>query len=40
MLGAALALIHRPHRTVTTAGRGSEQLAPVAEDNVLVGAGR
>ncbi|MGW1748804.1 phosphatase PAP2 family protein [Streptomyces sp. NPDC002092] len=41
MLGAALALIHRPHRTVTTAGRGSENLpAPVADDHVLVGAGR
>ncbi|MCH5670646.1 phosphatase PAP2 family protein [Streptomyces gilvus] len=40
MLGAALALVPRPHRTTTTAGRGTEQLAPVAEDNVLVGAGR
>jgi hypothetical protein len=41
MLGAALALIQRPQRTAGTAGLGSEQLAaPVAEDNVLVGAGR
>ena len=41
MLGGALALIRRPHRTVTTAGRGSEKLAaPVADDHVLVGAGR
>ncbi|MCI3270883.1 phosphatase PAP2 family protein [Streptomyces cylindrosporus] len=41
MLGAALALIHRPHRTVSTAGRAGERLTPVAEDaNVLVGAGR
>jgi hypothetical protein len=39
MLGGALALIHRPQRTVSTAGRGSEQLAP-AEEKVLVGAGR
>jgi hypothetical protein len=40
MLAAALALIPRPHRTVSTAGRGSEKLAPVADNHVLVGAGR
>ena len=40
MLGAALALIPRPQRTVTTAGRGGEKLAPVADDKILVGAGR
>ena len=43
MLGVALALIHRPHRTVSTAGRGSGRLAPAArkhDDKVLVGAGR
>ncbi|SEE35639.1 phosphatase PAP2 family protein [Streptomyces sp. KS_5] len=40
MLGVALALIHRPHRTVSTAGRGSIRLAPVAEDKILVRAGR
>ncbi|MFF4799461.1 phosphatase PAP2 family protein [Streptomyces sp. NPDC001351] len=41
MLGATLALTHRPHRTVTTAGRGSAKLAaPVSDDHVLVGAGR
>jgi hypothetical protein len=46
MLGVALALIHPPHRTATTAGRGRERLAPVAgdagtaEDKILVGAGR
>jgi hypothetical protein len=39
MLGGALALIHRPQRTVSTAGRSSERLAP-AEEKVLVGAGR
>jgi hypothetical protein len=39
MLGAALALIHRPQRTVSTAGRGGERLAP-ADEKVLVGAGR
>ncbi|MGW1005601.1 phosphatase PAP2 family protein [Streptomyces sp. NPDC002520] len=38
MLGAALALIHPPHRTTTTAGRGTRQLAP--KESVLVGAGR
>ncbi|MGY6026939.1 phosphatase PAP2 family protein [Streptomyces spinosirectus] len=48
MLGIALALVHRPHRTVSTAGRGSGRLAPAAGnpaaestgDKVLVGAGR
>ncbi|MEU6351446.1 phosphatase PAP2 family protein [Streptomyces sp. NPDC047072] len=39
MLGVALAVIHRPVRTVTTAGRTQEALAP-ADENVLVGAGR
>jgi len=39
MLGVALALIHPPHRTATTAGRGQAQLAP-EEQPVLVGAGR
>jgi hypothetical protein len=39
MLGVALALIHRPRRTATTAGRAQESLAP-AEEKVLVGAGR
>ncbi|MFJ3669867.1 phosphatase PAP2 family protein [Streptomyces sp. NPDC090106] len=39
MLGIALALIHPPHRTATTAGRAGGQLAPT-EENVLVGAGR
>jgi hypothetical protein len=39
MLGIALAVIHLPHRTETTAGRVQENLAP-AEENVLVGAGR
>jgi len=29
-----------PRRTVTTAGRGSEKLAPVADDKILAGAGR
>jgi hypothetical protein len=52
MLGLALALIHRPHRTAGTAGRGSGKPAPAdenaanaanaanADDKVLVGAGR
>jgi hypothetical protein len=41
MLGVALALIHPPHRTVSTAGRGSRRLAQVGGENkVLVGAGR
>ncbi|KOG29228.1 phosphatase PAP2 family protein [Streptomyces resistomycificus] len=39
MLGVALAVIHPPHRTATTAGRGQETLAP-ADEQVLVGAGR
>ncbi|MFG2885198.1 phosphatase PAP2 family protein [Streptomyces sp. NPDC048297] len=38
MLGVALALIHPPHRTRTTAGRGTRHLAP--KESVLVGAGR
>jgi hypothetical protein len=41
LLGIALAVIHLPHRTETTAGRGTEQLVPAeAEEHVLVGAGR
>jgi hypothetical protein len=32
--------LRSPHRTVTTAGRSSEQLVPAADDHVLVGAGR
>ncbi|MGP4007154.1 phosphatase PAP2 family protein [Streptomyces sp. 4N124] len=39
MLGLALAMIHLPHRTRTTAGRGQQTLAP-ADEHVLVGAGR
>ncbi|WP_210587843.1 phosphatase PAP2 family protein [Streptomyces sp. GESEQ-35] len=39
MLGLALAVIHLPHRTTTTAGRGQQALAP-ADEHVLVGAGR
>ncbi|MHC3471419.1 phosphatase PAP2 family protein [Streptomyces sp. 7R007] len=39
MLAIALAVIHPPHRTATTAGRGTGTLVP-AEENVLVGAGR
>ncbi|MEU3978966.1 phosphatase PAP2 family protein [Streptomyces sp. NPDC026672] len=38
MLGVALALIHPPHRTRTTAGRGTRGL--VSEQPVLVGADR
>ncbi|PAZ11217.1 hypothetical protein CLM62_36310 [Streptomyces sp. SA15] len=42
LLGLALAVIHLPHRTATTAGRVREKPAPTtpAEENVLVGAGR
>lgn len=42
LLGLALALIHLPHRTATTAGRAQEKLVPTekAGENVLVGAGR
>jgi len=40
MLGIALAVIHVPHRTATTAGRVQESPAPAEEKNVLVGAGR
>ncbi|KUM78116.1 phosphatase PAP2 family protein [Streptomyces curacoi] len=42
MLALALAAIHLPHRTVTTAGRGAGTLVPAArdEDAALVGAGR
>ncbi|MDH6626352.1 hypothetical protein M2271_004169 [Streptomyces sp. LBL] len=47
VLGLALAVIHLPHRTVTTAGRSREKLVPAdenvlagADENVLVGAGR
>jgi hypothetical protein len=39
LLGLALAAIHLPHRTVTTAGRAREQLLP-AEEQAFVGAGR
>ena len=39
LLGVALAMIHAPRRTVTTAGRGAPTLVP-AEEKVLVGAGR
>jgi hypothetical protein len=38
MLGTTLAVIHPPHRTATTAGRGTPALVP--EEQVLVGAGR
>jgi hypothetical protein len=38
MLGATLAVIPSPHRTSTTAGRGTRRLAP--KETVLVGAGR
>ncbi|MEU1162907.1 phosphatase PAP2 family protein [Streptomyces sp. NPDC005921] len=38
MLGAALALTHPPHRTATTAGRGTRTLVP--DEPVLAGAGR
>lgn len=38
MLGLALAVIHPPRRTATTAGRGTDRLAP--STSVLVGAGR
>ncbi|MBT2417789.1 inositol phosphorylceramide synthase [Streptomyces sp. ISL-22] len=42
MLALALAAIHLPHRTVTTAGRGAGTLVPAArdEDAAPVGAGR
>jgi hypothetical protein len=39
VLGLALAVIHAPRHTVTTAGPGGARVAP-AEDGVLVGAGR
>jgi len=39
MLGITLALIHPPHRTATTAGRGQSELTPEKQP-VLVGAGR
>jgi hypothetical protein len=32
--------LRSPHRTVTGAGQAGERLTPVADDNVLVGAGR
>ncbi len=38
MLGITLAVIHPPHRTATTAGRGTGRLAP--REPVLAGAGR
>ncbi|MGC0354280.1 hypothetical protein RKD25_001569 [Streptomyces sp. SAI-124] len=41
LLGIALAVVHLPHRTATTAGRAQQKLAPAeSEENVLVGAGR
>ncbi|MET9685311.1 phosphatase PAP2 family protein [Streptomyces coeruleorubidus] len=47
LLGLALAAIHLPHRTVTTAGRAQGMLVPVqpqaqarAEEQALAGAGR
>ncbi|MFI7407886.1 phosphatase PAP2 family protein [Streptomyces sp. NPDC049627] len=42
MLGLALAAIHLPHRTATTAGRGTRKLVPTPRDEeaVLVGADR
>ncbi|MEV7324874.1 phosphatase PAP2 family protein [Streptomyces sp. NPDC093970] len=40
MLGAALALIHPPHRTTTTAGRGTGTPRLVSEEPALAGAGR
>ncbi|MFE9444208.1 phosphatase PAP2 family protein [Streptomyces sp. NPDC006602] len=46
LLGLALAVIHPPHRTATTAGRAQDALVPVsaapasAEEQVLVGAAR
>ncbi|MCL7426009.1 phosphatase PAP2 family protein [Streptomyces sp. YS415] len=40
LLGPALAVIHPPHRTATTAGRGTKQLVPAEDQPVLVGAGR
>jgi hypothetical protein len=44
LLGVALAVIHAPRRTTTTAGRGTRQLVPAGkpagEEQVLVGAGR
>jgi hypothetical protein len=41
LLGIALATIHLPHRTATTAGRAQEKLAPAEpKKNVLVGADR
>ncbi|MEV0171555.1 phosphatase PAP2 family protein [Streptomyces sp. NPDC050803] len=41
MLGLALTVVHLPHRTRTTAGRGTDQLVPATEEPpVLVGAGR
>ncbi|WP_405621960.1 phosphatase PAP2 family protein [Streptomyces sp. NBC_00076] len=39
LLALALAVIHLPHRTATTAGRVPERLVPV-DENALVGAGR
>ncbi|MEU3840336.1 phosphatase PAP2 family protein [Streptomyces sp. NPDC028635] len=39
LLGATLAVIHPPHRTATTAGRGREQLLP-AEERELAGVAR
>ncbi|MFD6169290.1 phosphatase PAP2 family protein [Streptomyces coeruleorubidus] len=43
LLGLALAAIHLPHRTATTAGRAQERLVPAqarTEEHVLAGAGR
>ncbi|MER5910182.1 phosphatase PAP2 family protein [Streptomyces sp. NPDC001982] len=38
LLGIALAVIHPPHRTASTAGRGARRLVP--KERFLVGAGR
>ncbi|MFF4781237.1 phosphatase PAP2 family protein [Streptomyces griseorubiginosus] len=42
LLGIALAVLHAPQRTASTAGRAREKLAPATSEkkNVLVGAGR
>ncbi|ALV32219.1 phosphatase PAP2 family protein [Streptomyces sp. CdTB01] len=40
MLGTALALIHRPRHTVSTAGRGGTTPASAVDDKILVGAAR
>jgi hypothetical protein len=40
LLGGALAVVHAPRRTATTAGRGAPALVPAEEPQVLVGAAR